>query len=89
MDEELKARFLRQKFEDLLNDNTKPIPTIICELENVDAMEAVRKNVLLAVSLGVLVTFTWENVRPAICEGIDKTKGQINYGELFLKVSLT
>jgi len=50
-------------------------------LENIDAMEAVRKNVLLAASLGVLVPFTSENIRPTISERLDKTSGQINFGE--------
>ena len=77
-----------RKIEDLLHDNINLLPTIICERENQGIIELVRQNVLSAIKYGKLVPFTREYIRPSIKEGLDKTKGNTNWGELYIIVNI-
>jgi len=88
MEEELKRRFTAKKLDDLLNDNMNFLPTILCERENPRIIELVRRNVLFAVKYGKLVPFTREYIRPAIKEGLDKTKGTTNWGDLYIVLNI-
>ena len=88
MDADLVNRFFQKKLQDLLTDSTKPFPTIICERENYQIIELVRRNVLCAIKYGKLVPFTREYIMPAIKEGLDKTKGRTNWGNLYIVVNI-
>jgi hypothetical protein len=88
MNEELKKRFTLRKIEDLLHDNINLLPTILCERENQGIIELVRQNVLFAVKYGKFVPFTLEHIRPSIKEGLDKTKGRTNWGDLYIIVNI-
>jgi len=88
MDEKMKKRFTIQKISDLLSDNVNTLPTIICEMENPSTTEAVRKNVLFAIDMGVLVPFTTHNTIPPINEELDHQKDKINYGEMYIDVNI-
>ena len=87
MEKELKKRFTAKKIEDLLKDNVNPWPTILCERENPGMIELVRRNVLFAIKYGRFIPFTHEYIRPSIKEGLDKTKGSINWGDLYIMVN--
>jgi hypothetical protein len=41
-EEELKNRFYRQLLDDLLNDNIKPFPTYLMEMEDPEFLELIR-----------------------------------------------
>ena len=88
MDPDLVNRFFQKKLKDLLTDSTKPFPTIICERENPRIIELVRRNALYAVKYGKFVPFTHEHIRPSIKEGLDKTKGKTNWGDLYIIVNI-
>jgi hypothetical protein len=88
MEEELKRRFTAKKLDDLLNDNLNLLPTILCERENPRIIELVRRNVLYAIKFGKFIPFTHEHIRPSIKEGLDKTKGNTNWGDLYIKVNI-
>ena len=88
MEEELVRRFTAKKLEDLLNDNNNLLPTILCERENPRIIELVRRNVLFAVKYGKFVPFTHDHILPAIKERLDKTKGNTNWGELYIVVNI-
>jgi len=84
----MKKRFTVQKIADLLSDNVNALPTIICERDNPLTTEAVRKNVLFAIDMGVLVPFTTDNIKPSINEGLDRQKNKINFGEMYIDVNV-
>jgi hypothetical protein len=88
MNEELKKRFTLRKIEDLLHDNINLLPTILCERENFQIIELVRRNVLYAIKFGKYIPFTHEHIRPSIKEGLDKTKGNTNWGDLYIIVNI-
>ena len=88
MDADLVNRFFQKKLQDLLTDSTKPFPTIICERENPRIIELVRQNVMFAVKYGRFVPFTHELISPSIKEGLDKTKGKTNWGDLYIIVNI-
>jgi hypothetical protein len=88
MDADLVNRFFQKKLQDLLTDSTKPFPTIICERENLQIIELVRLNVLYAVKYGKFIPFTHEHIRPGMQEGLDKTKGNTNWGDLYIIVNI-
>ena len=48
MDEELKNRFFQLKLSELLNDSTKPFPTMIFEMERPEMIELIRRVVLFS-----------------------------------------
>lgn len=45
-EEELKNRFYRQLLDDLLNDNIKPFPTYLMEMEDPEFLELIRPFVM-------------------------------------------
>ena len=85
MDEELKRRFLQQKLLDLLNDDSKPLPTIICEREQPHILELIRKYWLYSPKM---IPFRVKNCLILVSEGLDRQKGSINYGELYIDVNI-
>ena len=88
MDADLVNRFFQKKLQDLLTDSTKPFPTIICERENFQIIDLVRRNVLYAIKFGKFIPFTHEHIIPSIKEGLDKTKGSTNWGDLYIIVNI-
>jgi len=83
MDEDLKKRFLQQKLEDLLNDNIKLLPTILCEIDDPRITELVRPFCCLK---DVLVPFRVRGWLKIVSEGLDSKKGKRNWGELYIDV---
>jgi hypothetical protein len=59
-EEELKLRFYRKLLDDLLNDNIKPFPTYLMEMEDPDFLELIRPFVMFGnmkpYNSGVLLT---------------------------------
>jgi len=51
MDDELRNRFFQKKLQELLHDNTKPFPTIICERERLEIIELVRRYCLYSTKM--------------------------------------
>jgi hypothetical protein len=85
MDEELKARFIAQKIKDIINNNCQCLPTILCEMEHPHIIELVRRNCLLAPTM---VPFSQKHFQPFICEGLEIYRGQIDFGNLYILVSV-
>ena len=85
MDEDLKRRFLQQKLEDLLNDNTNLIPTIICEMERPEIMELVRMYCLFS---GAMIPYQVKHNFSIVSERLDFQRDPINWGELYILVNL-
>ena len=83
MDEDLKRRFLQKKLEDLLNDNTVPFLTILCEREEQRIQELVRKYCMFS---GRMAPFRIGNGLKTVSERLDGTKRQTNWGELYIEV---
>jgi len=84
MDEELKNRFFQLKLSELLNDSTKPFPTMIFEMERPEMIELIRRVVLFSRKM---LPYTSKNIKPMIKEGLDK-KDVKDYGELYVEVFL-
>lgn len=82
IEEDLKKRFYRQKIDDMLNDNLKPFPTMICEMERPENLESIRKSIL---SSPDTKPFMYRDVRPQGKEGLEKKKIK-NYGDLYMLV---
>ena len=85
MDEELKKRFIKQKIQDFLADDLKPFPTIICEMERPDILELVRKYCMFSTKM---VLFTFKHFQPTINEGLDIQHRRVDFGELYIDVSV-
>jgi len=83
MDDDLKKQFLRQKIDDLLNDNIKLMPTIICERERPEIIELIRKYCLFA---NTLVPYLVRYHPEIVSERLDGTKGKMNLGDLYIEV---
>ena len=83
MDEDLERRFLKQKLEDLLNDNTNLIPTIICERERPEIEELVRKYCLFSENM---IPYWVGNNLILVKEGLDRLRKSIEWGELYIEV---
>ena len=88
MDADLANRFFQKKLQDLLTDSTKPFPTIICERENSQVIELVRRNVLYAIKFGKFIPFNNEHIRPSIKERLDKIEGSTSWGNLYIIVNI-
>ena len=78
----LKHRFLLQKIEDLKND-CLPYPTILCEMERIEILETIRKNVLFCKKM---VPFTSNDIVPETTEGLELARKSVDYGELYILV---
>lgn len=85
MDEELRKRFILQKIEDLLSDNSNLLPTIICEMERSEIIELVRMYCLYS---GAMVPFRIKHQLSFIQERLDIQRGTINWGELYILVNV-
>ena len=83
MDEELKHRFFQQKLHELLTDNTKPFPTMICEQEDPEIIELIRKFCLFSPHMKPM---TKKSLDPIVNESLDKRK-IVDYGELYILVN--
>jgi hypothetical protein len=84
MDDELKNRFFQQKLQDLLYDNTKPFPTIICERERPVIIELVRRSCLFSMKMipfkvKYSVSLVSEMLEPRVVK---------DYGELYIEVNI-
>ena len=85
MEEELKHRFIAKKIEDFVNDDIKPFPTILCEMERPYLLELVRKFCLFS---EWMIQFTAKNFQPTLNERLDVQKGVIDYGDLYIMVNV-
>lgn len=85
MDEELRKRFVQQMLDELMNNNTKPMPTIICESECPNIVELIRKNCLFAKTM---IPFRVKHNLIFVPERLDTTKGKIDFGMLYIFVDV-
>ena len=83
MDDDLKRRFLLQKLEDLLSDNSKLLPTILCEMDDPRIIELIRPYCCLE---GVLKPFRIGGNLKIVSERLDRVKGTREKGELYIDV---
>ena len=81
MDENLQQRFLKKKLEDLLNECTKPIPTIICEQEPQDLLEKVRRHSMFSKRM---VPYRVKHHLTIVSEKLDIQRKSIDYGDLYI-----
>ena len=84
IEEDLKKRFYQKLLNDLLSDNTKPFPTIICEMERPENLESNRKAILFSPDTK---PFTYRDIRPQGKEGLEKKKMK-TFGELYMLVNI-
>ena len=85
MDEELKQRFLQQKLQDLLNENIRPFPTVLCEMEYPYNIELVRKVCMIC---GAMVPFRVKGNLKDVTERLDRQKELLDYGNLYIDVNV-
>lgn len=90
MDEDLKKKFLQKKLEDILNDNSRFLPTIICERDDMIIQDLIRRNSLVAIKYGGLIPFTSKSIKPYIQEKLDKKykRYNTNWGEMYIDVNI-
>lgn len=84
MDEDLKIRFHNKRLDDFINDNIKPMPTMICEMERPEIIELIRKFILFSPHNKPL---TKKDIKPQIEEKIDNIKRVKDYGDLYILVN--
>jgi hypothetical protein len=80
--EELKQRFYRQKLEDLLNNNIKLLPTMICEMEDAAFLELIRPFVMF----GNMKPFTSSIVKLPTRECLESKRIK-DYGDLYCLIN--
>lgn len=85
MNEELKKRFLMQKIEDLRSNNVQPYPTILCEMNDTLLMEVVRRYCMFAEPM---VPYRGKHNLIYIEERLEVQRGMVDYGELYILVSV-
>ena len=83
MDEELKNRFMQQMLQDLLHDDTKPFPTLLCEMEETRIVELVRKCCLFS---DKMVPFKVKHQLNLVSERLEIQRKSIDYGMLYIEV---
>jgi hypothetical protein len=84
MDDELKKRFFQKKLQELLHDNTRPFPTILCERERPEIIELVRKYCLFSTTI---VPFRVKHNLLLVSERLELE--QIwDYGDLYIDVNI-
>jgi hypothetical protein len=83
MDDYLKQQFFQQKIDDLLKNNIKLLPTIICERERPEILELVRQFCLQS---GRLVPYLVKYHPKIISEGLDIQNGRTDWGNLYIEV---
>lgn len=85
MDEKLKQQFLKQKIQDFINDHNPPIPTIICEMQRPYIVELVRQYCLYA---DPMIPYRGTRNLIYIVERLDIQQGMVDYGDLYIFVSV-
>ena len=83
MDEELRKRFTIQKLKDLLSDNIRLLPTVICEMERPESIELIRMYCLFT---GAMIPYQVKHTVYFVSERLDFQRGTINWGELYILV---
>jgi hypothetical protein len=83
MDEYLKQQFFQQKIDDLLKNNLKLLPTIICERERPEILELIRQFCLQS---GRLVPYLVKYHPKIVSEGLDSQNGRTDWGNLYIEV---
>ncbi len=83
-DSELNKRFFRKQLDDFLNDNIKPMPTIICEMERIEMIELIRRFILQS---NRLHSFTAAQAEPQIDEKLGE-KTVKDYGKLYIHINI-
>jgi hypothetical protein len=83
--EELRKRFLQKNIKDFLTDNLRPFPAIICEMQRIYIVELVRKFCWFSEKM---VPFTCKHFQPIINEGLEIQRGRVDYGDLYILVSV-
>ena len=84
MNSELNNRFFQKKLSQLLTNSTKPYPTMICEREDPEVTELVRKFCLFSPHLRPLTKFDF------IFETLERGMGTgkvDSYGEIYILVN--
>lgn len=84
MDDELMNRFFQKKLQELLHDNTKPFPTIICERERSVITELVRRYCLFSAKM---IPFRVKHSLSLVSEGLELEQIR-DYGDLYIDVNL-
>ena len=83
MDEYLKQQFFQQKLDDLLKNNLKLLPTIICERERPEILELIRQFCLQS---GRLVPYLVKYHPKIVSERLDSQKKHTVWGNLYIEV---
>jgi hypothetical protein len=84
MDDELMNRFFQKKLQELLHDNTKPFPTIICERERLEIIELVRRFCLYSTKM---IPFSVKHSLSLVSERLELKKVE-DYGDLYIDVNI-
>ena len=84
MDNELKHRFFKQKLQELLDNNTKPFPTIICERERPEIIELVRKFCLFSPKM---IPVNCNNSFSFVTERLEIQRVK-DFGDLYIDVNI-
>jgi hypothetical protein len=85
MDEELKNRFMMQKIEDLRSNDVKPLPTILCERNDLRIVEVVRKFCMFSKKM---VPYQGKHHLSFVVERLEVQKGMVDYGQLYILVTV-
>jgi hypothetical protein len=85
MDDALKKRFMKQKIEDLLSNDVKPLPTILCERDDPRLMEVVRKFCMFSEKM---LPYRGKGVLIYIVERLEVQRGMVDYGQLYILVNV-
>lgn len=83
MEDYLKQQFFQQKIDDLLKNNIKLLPTIICERERPEILELIRQFCLQSGRLAPYLTKFHPKI---ISERLDSQKGRTEWGNLYIEV---
>lgn len=83
MEDDLRERFIQQKIDDLINDNVKPLPTLIFEIENPEILRLIQKFVLYSKCMKSLTIY---DIEPMIYECLEENP-IIDYGNLYILVN--
>jgi hypothetical protein len=85
MDDGLKNRFIKKKIEDLVNDNLKPFPTILCERDDPRITEVVRKYCLFSTKM---IPFKGIHNLSYVSEELEIQQRSTDYGDLYINVNI-
>ena len=85
MDEELKNRFFQQKLRELIDGDTQPFPTIICERERPEILELVREFCLFST---YMIPFKVRHNLSYVPEKLELQRVK-DFGDLYIFVNLS